>query len=112
LLFWTSSSFWGSGLLPPDHADLPKVQQPLSQARITQAYVDVRRLSIGVRVTSVARPETGEVDRWIQVYQFASADESIVRLMLTGLSQVSPESGLDSADIHSEMPASPTASFV
>jgi hypothetical protein len=111
LLFWTSS-FRGSGLLPLDHADSPKVQQPLSQARTTLASVDVRRLSIDVRVTSVARPETGEVDRWIQVYQFVSADESIVRVMLPGLNQVSPESGFDSADIYSEMPAAPTASFV
>jgi len=38
LLSWTSS-FWGSGLLPPDR--MPNVQQPLSQARAAQVYVEV-----------------------------------------------------------------------
>lgn len=44
--------------------------------------------------------------------QFVSADGSIVQVMLSGPNQVSPESGFDTDDIYSEIPASLMASFV
>jgi hypothetical protein len=90
---------------------MPNVEQPRSQARLAQAYNDVRRLHDDLHEIPPDRRETQEVDPWGQPYRIVFVDAAVVRVMSLGPNQVSPESTFDTDDIYSDMSTSPTASY-
>lgn len=90
---------------------MPNVEQPRSQARLAQAYRDVRRLNNDLHEIPPDRRETQEVDPWGQPYRFVFADDVVVGVMSLGPNQVSPESTFDTDDIYSDMSTSPTAPY-
>lgn len=90
---------------------MPNVERPRSQARLAQAYKDVRRLHNDLHEIPPDRRETQEVDPWGQPYWIVLVDDAVVRVMSLGPNQVSPDSAFDTDDIYSDMSISPTAPY-
>jgi hypothetical protein len=92
---------------------LPNLEMARSEARIAQAYRDVRQISEAHRrasspdlLTTDAIPDT---DPWGKPYRLVRLNEGEARALSSGPNMASPEVGVDGDDIYSDMPVSPMA---
>lgn len=90
---------------------LPNFEQARSEARISMAYHDVRRLSRPAAGQSSPSNETPEMDPWGKPYQMSLLGDDRFRVSSSGPNMISPDTGFDEDDIFSDMPTSPLTPF-
>jgi hypothetical protein len=79
----------------------PNFEQPRSEARISQAYNQVRQIAN-------SDSDIPDNDPWGQPYEIIAVSEHQIRGLSSGPNMSTPKSGFDD-DIYSDMPVSPTA---
>lgn len=92
---------------------MPDIEASRSEARIVQAYNDVRQMSAAHRETAspdlFSVHEIPDTDPWGQPYRLVAINEKQVRALSCGPNMHTAEVGVDHDDIYSDMPASPMA---
>jgi len=88
---------------------LPNLEASRTEVRISQAYMEVRRIHQSVvhepQVPMEALPVR---DPWGQPYRHVALDGDHLRVVSSGPNMSSPPTGTDDDDVYSDMPASPT----
>jgi len=99
--------------LPILMALMPYVEQSRTEARISKAYHDVRRLHesavAGIPAPTITLPDR---DPWGQPYRLVPLNGGHVRVLSSGPNMSSPATGTDDDDIYSDMPASPMKAII
>jgi len=87
---------------------MPDIEQGRTEARITQAYNEVRTFAEARRDEVTDQPGTVDEDPWGAPYRFVMLKDGRLRVISSGQNMVSPKNGVDDDDIYSDMPTSPT----
>lgn len=92
---------------------IPNIEASSTEARLTVAYYQVRRISEAYLLTPsdelFTTHEIPEEDPWGQRYRLIEVDVEHVRALSCGPNMRTPEVGFDQDDIYSDMPESPVA---
>jgi hypothetical protein len=92
----------GAVCLPTAAWLMPNIEQSRTEARIGQAYLDVKRLHESLAEKAPTQPEAlPERDPWGEPYRVVPTDGGF-RVVSSGPNQVSPPEGLDEDDIDSD----------